>query len=291
MAPLVTYQSVKISSGVSVHYASAGAANAPTLLLLHGFPSSSNQFRNLIPLFADKYRVLAPDLPGFGFTTFPSGYQHNFDNMSKTIGAFLDELKVQTFAVYVFDYGAPTAFRLALERPDAIKGIITQNGNAYVEGFGDFWAGLQGWWKSGNPQDPFRAFAKENFFKSEVLSGREYKDGTPSDRQNRLDPSTWSLDYYLNIEGKEEVQLDLFWDYQNNIPLYPKFQEWMREKQVPVLAVWGKNDIIFIPPGAEAFKRDTKAKVVLLDGPHFLLESHLDEVAAEIEVFLKTVEL
>ena len=285
--PTITYN-VTTNNGVDLFYRAAGSPHNPTILLLHGFPSSSNQFRNLIPILAASYYVLAPDLPGYGFTTVPNGYKHTFANLATTTLGFLDALNIKEFAVYIFDYGAPTGFRIALERPHAVKAIISQNGNAYNEGFGHpFWDPIMKLWDTGAEED--RQTLKDVALTLEFTKG-QYTIGTPADRLDKIDPTTWTADYYENEMTPEDkdVQVDLFYDYRTNVDLYPKFQEYFRKSQVPTLAVWGKNDIIFIPPGAEAFKRDLKdVEVKLLDGGHFLLETHLEEVAASILKFLK----
>lgn len=272
-----------LPNGIRVFYREGGSPTNPTVLLLHGFPSSSNQFRNLIPILAKKYHVVAPDLPGFGFTEIPSelNFKYTFANIAATIGAFLDAHKIQKFAVYVFDYGAPTGFRLALERPSAVTAIFSQNGNAYEEGLSAFWDPLRLLWKSapGSEEDKkLRPMIAGAILTLEATKG-QYLDGEP-EAEKIDDPATYHLDYALmSRPGNADIQLDLFRDYGTNVTLYPQFQEYLRKSQVPVMAVWGKNDTIFPPPGAEAFKRDVKnAKVVLLDGGHFLVESHTEEI-------------
>ncbi|ORX40641.1 Alpha/Beta hydrolase protein [Kockovaella imperatae] len=284
------YLDVTVPNGATVHYVEAGDSSKPTLVLLHGFPTSSTQYRLLIPLLSKQYHIYAPDLPGFGLTTVPKDYQHTFSNMATTIGQWLDTLQIKAFAVYIFDYGAPTLFRLALERPESIKAIITQNGNAYEEGLGpDFWAPLQQWWASGD------ASHKETreMISGAVLNVSHFKDeytlGVPKDNLTMVDPSAWTNDYLNNAYTAEQknIQLDLFYSYGSNVQLYPQFQQYLRDYQPPVLAVWGKGDPCFIPPGAEAYKRDVKnAEVHLLDGGHFLLETHVEEVADKVKVFL-----
>jgi len=274
------------SSNISVFYREKGPANAPVLLLLHGFPSSSHQYRNLIPLLATKYRVIAPDLPGFGFTEIPSllGFQYNFANLASTIGEFLDTLSITKFGVYIFDYGAPTALRLALQRPDAIQAIITQNGNAYEEGLGDVWAPLREFWASHNTSEDRSKI--ESALLTFDTTKWQYENGTKD--LNTIAPESYQLDFALmQRPGNAGIQLDLFFDYQNNIKLYPEFHEYFRKSQVPLLAVWGKKDPFFIPPGAEAFKKDLpKAEVQLLDAGHFAVESDTEEIARLILEFL-----
>jgi len=279
---------ITLSSGVKVFYRHAGVPTLPTLLLLHGFPSSSFQYRNLIPLVAStkKYHVIAPDLPGFGFTEVPQGWKHGFEGMKEVVKDFLDAVGIERFAVYIFDYGSPTAFRLALERPSSILGIISQNGNAYNEGFGaEFWAPLERYW-----EDPTNTAHREALRGATGLDVTkwQYTNGAPD--VGKLQPETWHLDAALMArEGNADIQLDIFEDYASNKSLYPAFQKYLRERQPPLLAIWGKNDAIFIPAGAEAFKRDVKeADVKFVDAGHFALESHLEEIGKEIIQFLDT---
>lgn len=285
MAVEVKYLSLNVD-GLSLFYRTAGLETNPTILLLHGFPSSSHQYRKLIPLLADKYHVLAPDLPGFGFTEVPESrqYAYTFDSLAKTVSAFLDKLSVSSFSVYIFDYGAPTGLRLALERPDAVKAIISQNGNAYDEGLGDFWDLIRKYWVSG-------AQADREALKPALLGFAptkwQYEYGSPDTEV--IAPETYTLDYaLLSRPGNNDIQLDLFKDYANNLPLYPKFQEYFRTSKVPLLAVWGKNDLIFVPPGAEAFKRDLPdAEIHLIDAGHFAVETHTATIAKLIREFLE----
>ncbi|KAI1750266.1 alpha/beta-hydrolase [Xylaria castorea] len=275
--------------GINIFYREAGAHDAPVILLLHGFPSSSFMFRHLIPLLAISYRVIAPDLPGFGFTEVPTGldYQYTFGNLADTIGSFLDILVIKRFAVYIFDYGAPTGLRLALNRPESVSAIISQNGNAYVEGFGQgFWAPLMKYWASGSAADREALLSALTFNSTKS----QYVDGSP--HPNKIEPETYHLDQaLLERPGNKDIQLDLFYDYRTNVDLYPKFQEYFRVSAVPVLAIWGKNDVIFIPPGAEAFKRDVKhLDLHFLDSGHFALETNEVEVAERIDHFLKKCE-
>ena len=265
--------------GLELFYRSAGPTTAPVVLLLHGFPSSSHQFRNLIPLLSKRYRVLAPDLPGYGFTVVPAErqYKYNFDNLSKTIEAFVDALQVSKFAVYIFDYGAPTGLRLALRRPEAVTAIVSQNGNAYDEGFGaPFWVPLQTWWTDGN--DEHKKTISEAVLGFQATKW-QYENGSP--HPDAIAPEAYHLDQALmERPGNKDIQLDLLYDYRTNLPLYPKFQEYFRSSDVPVLAIWGKNDVIFVPPGAEAFKKDVKKlEVHLLDAPHFAIETNEEKFA------------
>lgn len=279
-------KTVSVADGTKVFYREQSSnTSAPVFLLLHGFPSSSHQYRNLIPLLAQKYRVIAPDLPGFGFTEPAAGYKYTFENLAKTIGHFLDALEISKFSLYIFDYGAPVGLRLALTRPNAVQAIVTQNGNAYVEGFGDVWGPIQQLWAGGNSSADRAAVAKAML--NEDITKFQYLNGTPD--PNTIAPESYTLDYaLLSRPGNQEIQLDLFNDYQNNVQMYERFQEYFRESQVPLLAIWGKNDVFFIPPGAEAFKKDLPwAQVELIDAGHFAVESHTEMIAERILAFLK----
>lgn len=274
------------ADGINVFYRHAGPPDAPTILLLHGYPSSSHMFRNLIPRLAPKYRVIAPDLPGFGFTSVPDSlnYEYTFANLSKTLTAFVDALGLKRFAMYIFDYGAPTGLRFALERPEAVAAIITQNGNAYTEGFGaEFWAPLQKYWASGSSED------REAIRGATTLDVTKWQYTNGSPNPDAIQPEAYYLDQALmDRPGNKDIQLDLFYDYRTNVPLYPRFQEYFRNSNVPVLAIWGKNDTIFIAPGAEAYRRDVKKlELHWLDAGHFALETNEDEVAKQIQRFLE----
>ncbi|KAJ7609331.1 Alpha/Beta hydrolase protein [Mycena polygramma] len=279
---------VVIDSGISVFYRTAGNPAAPTILLLHGFPTSSHQYRNLIPLLAQHYRVVAPDLPGFGFTTVPTerNYKYTFAAFTTTIGAFLDALSITSFAAYIFDYGAPVLLRLALERPSAIKAIVSQNGNAYTEGLGPAWAPVKKYWATGAAED--RVAVAKSLLTFDVTKW-QYTHGARA--PDAIAPETYTLDWaLLQRPGNFDIQLDLFKDYETNVTLYPQFQEYFRKSQVPLLAAWGKNDLFFVPPGAEAFKRDLpEAEVVLLDAGHFAGETETAEIAGLMLKFLKSV--
>jgi pimeloyl-ACP methyl ester carboxylesterase len=277
---------LSLSSGENIFYREAGLSTSPTVLLLHGFPSSSHQYRNLIPVLAPHYRVIAPDLPAYGFTTVSSKYTYTFDNIASTIDTFLSEIPnpPAKYSIYVFDYGAPTGFRIALKHPEKIQAIISQNGNAYDEGLGAFWDPIKTLWSSNNSasaRDVLRPFLEIEGTKS------QYFNGTVDPAS--ISPESYSLDQYLlDRPGNKEIQLDLFYDYRTNPEKYPAWQKWLRESQVPLLAVWGKNDPIFVPPGANAFKRDLpKAEVHLLDASHFAVESHAVEIGTLIVRFLK----
>ena len=270
--------------GLNVFYREAGDPKAPALLLLHGFPSSSHMFRALIPALADRYHVLAPDLPGFGYSDAPDRgrFTYTFDRLAEVVDRFTDAVELRRYAIYVFDYGAPVGFRLALRHPDRITAIITQNGNAYLEGLSEGWNPIQAYWKDPSPQNrtALRAFLTPE------TTRWQYTHGEPN--PERLSPDAWTLDAALLARpGNDEIQLDLFGDYQSNLALYPKFQEYFRTRRPPLLAVWGKNDPFFLPPGARAFKRDIPdAEIHLLDAGHFALESQAPEIAAIIGDFL-----
>ena len=272
------------SDGVSVFYREAGAADAPVVLLLHGFPTSSFQYRELMPRLADRYRVIAPDLPGFGFTEVPEErkYEYSFDNLAHTIAAFVDAMKLERYALYVFDYGAPTGFRLAMSRPEAITAIISQNGNAYEEGLGDAWAPIRRYWSE--PTVANREAIRQGL-NAEGMR-HEYASGIAD--PSLIAPEGYTLDAALLARsGNIDIQMDLFLDYANNVRLYPAFQEYFRKWTPPTLAIWGKHDPYFIPAGAEGFRRDNpNATVQFLDTGHFALETHVDEIAFAMRQFL-----
>ncbi len=273
------------ADGVSVFYREAGPADAPVVLLLHGFPTSSFQYRELIPRLADRYRVIAPDLPGFGFTVVPEarGYQYSFDSLAETMLEFTDALKLERYALYVFDYGAPTGFRLAMQRPERVTAIVSQNGNAYEEGIGDAWQPIQRYWREPTLEHRNAIRAGLNF---DGLR-HEYSVGIPNPAL--MKPEGYTLDAALLARpGNVDIQLDLFLDYANNVKLYPAFQEYFRKSRPPLLAIWGKYDPYFIPAGAEAFLRDnSRATVQFLDTGHFALETHVQEVASAMRAFLQ----
>ena len=289
--PMATKSLVPVTSihrveadGVTVFYREAGAPDAPVVLLLHGFPTSSFQYRELIPRLADKYRVIAPDLPGFGFTEVPESrqYKYSFDALAKTILAFTDALHLKHYALYVFDYGAPTGFRLAMAHPERVTAIVSQNGNAYEEGLGDAWAPIRRYWSeptAANREVVHQALSPEGL-------RSQYTEGVP--HPERIAPEGYTLDAAMIARpGNMDIQLDLFLDYANNVKLYPKFQEYFRTSKPPLLAIWGKHDPFFIPPGAEAFRRDNpNATVQFLDTGHFALETHVEEIAEAIRPLL-----
>jgi pimeloyl-ACP methyl ester carboxylesterase len=267
-----------------VFYREAGPKDAPAILLLHGFPTSSHMFRDLIPALADRYHVVAPDLPGFGFSDAPDSkqFRYTFDHLADLIGRFVAAIGLGRYAIYVFDYGAPVGFRLALRDPERITAIITQNGNAYEEGLSEGWNPIQKYWK--HPTEKNRA-ALRAFLTPEATKW-QYIHGVHD--ETLVAPEAYVLDSALLARpGNDEIQLDLFLDYATNVALYPKFQEYFRTAKPPLLAVWGKNDPFFLPQGAEAFKRDNPAaEVHVYDTGHFALETHYREIGATIVDFL-----
>ena len=280
---MISYKHAVVD-GNRIFYREAGPRTSPAILLLHGFPTSSHMFRNLIPALADRYRVVAPDLPGFGFSDAPNHKQfhYTFENLTKAIDSFTQSIGLERFAIYVFDYGAPVGFRLGLARPERITAIISQNGNAYAEGLSQGWNPIQKYWKEATPENrtALRAFLKPEATKWQYVHGVQ--------DESQVAPESYELDSALLARpGNDEIQLDLFLDYASNVALYPKFQEYFRVKQPSLLAVWGKNDPFFLPPGAEAFKRDNpNAEVHFYDTGHFALETHHQEIAGAIRDFL-----
>jgi pimeloyl-ACP methyl ester carboxylesterase len=273
-------------NGQRLFYREAGPADAPTVVLLHGFPASSFMFRNLIPLLAGRYHVIAPDHLGFGLSDAPPAdeFGYTFDALAGLTGALLSQLKVTRYAIYVQDYGAPVGWRLALADPDAVTAVITQNGNGYEAGFAEeFWKPVREYWAAQNPQTEA---AVRHALTLEAIRW-QYLHGVPD--ETLVSPDTWQHDYALvSRPGNDLVQLALFADYASNLPLYPKLHAWLRESRVPVLAVWGRNDEIFRPEGALAFADDAPgAEICVLGGGHFLLESHLDAAAGHIRGFLE----
>lgn len=275
------------ADGMQIFYREAGDATAPVLLLLHGFPSSSFMFRDLISRFADSYRVIAPDLPGFGFTEVPEKrkYTYSFDALASTMLAFTNALNLTRYAIYVFDYGAPTGFRLAMGHPERINAIISQNGNAYEEGLGDAWGPIRTYWSA--PTAENRDVIRQAILNLEGTRW-QYTDGVANPES--VPPESYTLDAaLLERAGNKEIQLDLFLDYASNVKLYPRFQEYFRKSKPPLLAIWGKNDPFFIPAGAEAFRKDLpNAQVQFLDTGHFAIETHVVEIASAMKDFLKT---
>jgi pimeloyl-ACP methyl ester carboxylesterase len=284
MKSKIQFRNVDVN-GINVFYREAGNPESPAILLLHGFPTSSHMFRNLIPELAGEYHVVAPDLPGFGFSDAPSraDFNYTFENLATVIEAFTERLRLKRFAIYVFDYGAPVGLRLALRHPERISAIISQNGNAYEEGLSEGWNPIQKYWKDPSPIN--RAALRE--FLKPATTKWQYVHGVADASQ--VAPESYSLDSSLLARaGNEEIQLDLFLDYASNVVLYPKFQEYFREFQPPLLAVWGQNDPFFLPPGAKAFMRDNpNAEVRFHDTGHFALETHAGEIGSDIRAFLK----
>ena len=279
---MIRYQHANVD-GSRIFYREAGSKTAPAILLLHGFPTSSHMFRNLIPALADRYHVVAPDLPGFGFSEIADKkFRYTFENLAKVIGRFTEVIGLDRFAIYVFDYGAPTGFRLALAHPERITAIVSQNGNAYEEGLSQGWNPIQKYWE--NPSAENRAALRD--FLTPDATKMQYLYGVTD--QTLVAPEAYQLDSALLARpGNDEIQLDLFLDYASNVALYPKFQEYFRTKRPPLLAAWGKNDPFFLPPGAEAFRRDNpNAEVHFYDTGHFALETHHQEIAAAIRDFL-----
>jgi len=276
----IKYRTTNVD-GFSIFYREAGSPGAPKLLLFHGFPTSSHMFRDLIPLLTDRFHIVAPDLPGFGRSDMP-GKGCTFDRIAETIDRFTEVVGFDRYAVYVFDYGAPTGFRLAAKHPERITAIISQNGNAYEEGLSDGWNPIRAYWQEPSQanRDALRAFLKPE------TTIWQYTHGVPDAAV--VSPDGYSLDnFYLARPGVDDVQLDLFGDYRSNVALYPAFQAYFRAYKPPLLAVWGKNDPFFLPPGAEAFKRDIPdADVRFFDTGHFALETHAAEIAAAIRDFL-----
>ena len=270
--------------GFNIFYREAGPKDAPALVLLHGFPSASHMFRDLIPQLADRFRVIAPDLPGFGQSDMPDRgkFRYTFDNIARVIDRFIEVIGLGRFAIYVFDYGAPTGFRLATWHPERVTAIISQNGNAYQEGLSDGWQPIRAYW-----EDPSQANrdALRTFLAPETTVW-QYTHGVLD--ATAVSPDGYSLDnFYLARPGADEVQLDLFGDYKSNVALYPAFQEYFRTHKPPFLAAWGKNDPFFLPAGAEAFKRDIPEAIVrFFDTGHFALETHASEIAAAIRNLL-----
>jgi pimeloyl-ACP methyl ester carboxylesterase len=279
----IEYRSANVD-GLKIFYREAGAANAPALLLLHGFPSASHMFRDFIPLLADRFHIVAPDLPGFGQSDMPARdkFAYTFDHLAEIIDRFTEVIGLDRFAMYVFDYGAPTGFRIAVKHPERISAIISQNGNAYEEGLSDGWTPIRAYW-----QEPSQANREVlRAFLNPETTRWQYTHGVANEAM--VSPDGQSLDnFYLARPGADDVQLDLFGDYKSNVALYPTFQNYFRTHKPLFLAAWGKNDPFFLPPGAEAFKRDIPNAVVrFFDTGHFALETHAKEIAAAIREFL-----
>ena len=279
----VAFRKVNVD-GIKVFYREAGPKAAPTILLLHGFPTAGHMFRDLIPQLADRFRLVAPDLPAFGQSDMPARgtFTYTFENIANVIDRLTEVIGLRRFAVYVFDYGAPVGFRLAMRRPERITAIISQNGNAYEEGLSAGWNPIRAYWEV--PSQANREALRTLL--SPETTVWQYTHGVPD--PTSVSPDGYSLDnFYLARPGADEVQLDLLGDYKSNVALYPAFQQYFRTSRPPLLAVWGKNDPFFLPPGAEAFRRDIPGAVVrFFDTGHFALETHADEIAATIRDFV-----
>ena len=279
----VHYKTTRIND-LDIFYRDAGPQNAPAILLLHGFPTSSNMFRNLIPRLAGSFRVIAPDYPGFGQSSMPdhNSYAYTFENYADIVDKLAEQLGVSKYSVYVMDYGAPVGYRLALRHPERVQALIVQNGNAYDEGLREFWDPIKKYWNDATPENR----AGLHFLVEAKATRWQYENGASD--LTLLDPTTWALDQIgLDRPGNRDIQMDLFYDYRTNVPLYPDFQNFFRNNQPPTLIVWGKNDFIFPPEGAAPYGRDLKnLETHLLDTGHFALETHGEEIASRIETFL-----
>ncbi|QDL94353.1 alpha/beta hydrolase (plasmid) [Paroceanicella profunda] len=281
--PVVHYRSAQIE-GIKVFYREAGPADAPVLLLLHGFPTSSHMYRNLIPLLADRYHVIAPDYPGYGQSDAPdrASFDYTFTHLTDIVDALVTTLGATRYSMYVMDYGAPVGYRLALRHPERVETLIVQNGNAYLEGLETFWDPIRAYWTEGTQA---RRDALNGLVSAETTVF-QYTDGMGD--VARISPDNWTVDQaLLDRPGNRDIQLDLLYDYRTNLPLYPDFQAFFRERQPPTLIVWGKNDFIFPEPGAHPYLRDLpKAELHLIDSGHFALEDRLAEMAPLIRDFL-----
>ncbi|UKB81145.1 alpha/beta fold hydrolase [Chryseobacterium sp. MEBOG07] len=282
----IHYRNIKVND-LNLFYREAGPVDAPTILLLHGYPTSSHMFRNLIPILSKKYHVIAPDLPGFGYSDAPdhTQFSYTFDNLAETVQTFVDKLEMKRFAVYIFDYGAPVGLRLAMNNPEKITGIVSQNGNAYEEGLSNEWNPIQKYWKE--PSQANRLALKD--FVSKEATTFQYYHGVSD--PSLIAPEAYTLDQkFLDRPGNIEIQLDLVKDYRTNVALYPKFHEYFRKYQPKLLLVWGNKDPYFLPAGAEAYKKDIpNAKLKFYNTGHFALETHAVEIGAEIVEFMGTL--
>lgn len=273
--------------GVNIAYREAGSPQNPTIVLLHGFPSSSHQYRKVLSQLSDDYHLIAPDYPSFGNSDFPSEseYEYTFDNIAKTMDAFLEKKNIDSYALMIQDYGAPIGFRIATAHPERVTAIINQNGNAYLDGLGEAWAGIRALWKDRNP-DTERAILP-----SFSLDGLKWQYTHGTGNIETINPDTWHLDYLrLSRPNAHQVNMDLFYDYQNNLKLYPKWQQYLRDNQPPLLIVWGKNDAFFPESGATAFKNDVREiDYNIYDTGHFALEEYGDEIIEKIRIFMMKV--
>ena len=284
----VHYRTARIND-LDIFYRDAGPQAAPAILLLHGFPTSSNMFRNLIPRLADSFRLIAPDYPGFGQSSMPDHktYAYTFENYADIVDKLAGQLGVTKYSMYVMDYGAPVGYRLALRHPERVRALIVQNGNAYDEGLLEFWDPIKKYWKDATAENR----AGLHFLVEPKSTRWQYENGVSD--LTLLDRTTWALDQIgLDRPGNRDIQMDLFYDYRTNVPLYPEFQKFFRKNQPPTLIVWGKNDFIFPPEGAAPYSRDLKnLETHLLDTGHFALETHGEEIASLIETFLNKNEI
>ena len=271
---------------VEVFYRVAGPADAPVLLLLHGFPSASHMFRDLIPELSGQYRVIAPDLAGFGNTKAPprGAFTYSFDNLAAIIGGFVEALHLERYALYIFDYGAPVGLRLAMAHPERVTAIISQNGNAYIEGLSDAWEPWRAYWADPTPEH--RAACRISLDPDAIRTGQYLHGADPT----LVSPDGYTLDNaYMARPGADEIQLDLILDYASNLALYPDFHAYFQAHKPPLLAIWGRNDPHFLPAGALAYRRDLpEAEIILLDTGHFALETHAAEIGAAMRRFLPT---
>jgi pimeloyl-ACP methyl ester carboxylesterase len=284
--PVINYRTKKVN-GLNMFYREAGPADAPVVLLLHGYPTSSHMFRNLIPILSEKFHVIAPDLPGFGFSDAPdhNDFDYTFDNLTAAVHELIKQLGFSRFAVYVFDYGAPVGYRLASAHPEVITGIISQNGNAYTEGLSEAWAPIQKYWAAPTEEN------RNNLLGMTAAATTQWQYLTGVSDPSLISPESYTLDqHFLDRPGNAEIQLDLFKDYASNVALYPRFQEYFRENQPAFLAAWGSKDPFFLPAGAEAFKKDMPEAIVkFYDTGHFALESHIDEIGEDVLRFLSNL--
>jgi len=279
----VHYKTARIDD-LDIFYRDAGPQDAPVILLLHGFPTSSNMFRNLIPRLAGSFRLIAPDYPGYGLSSMPDhkSFSYGFEKYAEIVDKLVQQLGIDKYSLYLMDYGAPTGYRLALRHPERVQALIVQNGNAYEEGLLQFWDPIKKYWNDPTPENR----AALHFVVEAKATRWQYENGVSD--LTLLDPTTWALDQIgLDRPGNRDIQMDLMYDYRTNVPLYPEFQAFFRAHQPPTLIVWGKNDFIFPPEGAAPYARDlTNLETHLLDTGHFALETHGEEIASRIEGFL-----
>ncbi|WP_452219406.1 alpha/beta fold hydrolase [Lacinutrix undariae] len=280
------YKTLEVN-GINIAYREAGNVNNPTIVLLHGFPASSYQYRKVLAQLSNEYHLIAPDYPGFGNSDFPDAetFQYTFDNIATIVDSFLEQKKINSYAIMIQDYGAPIGFRLATAHPERITAIINQNGNAYEEGLGEAWAGIRALWKNRTKEN------EDAILPAFSLEGLKWQYTHGVRDTETVDPDTYNLDFLrLSRPNAHAVNLDLFYDYQNNIKLYPKWQQYLRDNQPPLLIVWGKNDAFFPESGAEAFKRDVKnIDYNIYDTGHFALEEDGDAIITKMRFFMKNL--